>query len=104
MTTDELCAEIGRRVRDARDRHPDRLSQAALASAVGVERVSITNLESGKHVTLKLLHRVAVQVGVELRDLIPPILSQETSASRVPAKAAAVIDALLDELGGQRVR
>jgi len=67
-----LYRVVGERIREARERQPDKLSQAALAERLGVSRASIVNIEAGRqHAPLFLLWKVAEQLDAELASLIP---------------------------------
>jgi len=67
---DKLYRMIGRRVREARQ--TAELSQDSLASAVGLTRTSITNLESGRQqVPLHVLYELARALRCGVYDLIP---------------------------------
>jgi len=67
-----LYRAVGERIRQARERQPGKLSQAALAEMLGVSRASIVNIEAGRqHAPLYLLWRVAQRLHMELSSLIP---------------------------------
>ena len=63
MTHDELYAEIGRRIRFARERHG--MKQGELAAAVSLTRTSITNIEQGRQ---RLLVHTLCDIGVALNE------------------------------------
>src|ERR1700691_6283893 len=68
----DLYREVGRKIREARARSGKKLSQAKLASLLGVSRVSMVNIEAGRqHAPLHLLWRVAEELGTDLALLIP---------------------------------
>lgn len=74
-------AEVGRRVRAARERIRDgaRMTQQQLADAVGLKRVSITNLERGRQrVPAHALADIAVALGVAPGSLLPETGSGRT--------------------------
>jgi transcriptional regulator with XRE-family HTH domain len=69
---DALYRAVGERIRQARERQPEKLSQAALAQKLAVSRASIVNIEAGRqHAPLSLLWMVAQNLDVELTSLIP---------------------------------
>ncbi len=69
---DALFRLLGERIRAARERRPEKLSQVALATKLGVSRASIVNIESGRqHASLPLLWRITQALEIELADLIP---------------------------------
>ena len=69
---DALFKVLGERIRAARERRPEKLSQAALATRLGVSRASIVNIESGRqHASLPLLWRLTRALEIELADLMP---------------------------------
>ncbi len=69
---DELYRELGRKIRQARERQGQRLSQDALAKQLGISRASIVNIEAGRQRTpLHLLWQIAELLGTELTLLIP---------------------------------
>ncbi len=64
---DELYRELGRKIRQARERQGERLSQDALAKQLGISRASIVNIEAGRQRTpLHLLWQIAELLGTEL--------------------------------------
>jgi transcriptional regulator with XRE-family HTH domain len=69
---DALYKLVGVRIRAARERRAERLSQANLAKMLGVSRASIVNIEAGRqHAPLALLWNIAHALDVELSMLIP---------------------------------
>ena len=62
---DAFYAEVGRRVRNARDKRG--LTQEALATLVSLTRTSITNIEKGRQ---KLLAHTIMDLAIALK--IPP--------------------------------
>lgn len=70
MSEPGLYSEIGKRVR--LNRKAARLTQAQLADAVGLARVSVSNLERGRQaVSLTNLDAIARALDLHLRDLLP---------------------------------
>ena len=69
---DALYRTIGVRIRDARKRSAQKLSQAKLAKHLGVSRASIVNIEAGRqHAPLYLLWKIAEVLDTDLVMLIP---------------------------------
>ena len=69
---DELYRELGRKIRQARERQGQRLSQDAVAKRLGVSRASIVNIEAGRQrAPLHLLWQIAELLGSDLTELIP---------------------------------
>src|SRR3984957_10827360 len=69
---DDLYRELGRKVRQARERQGQKLSQEALAQRLGISRASIVNIEAGRqHAPLHLLWQIAEVLGTDLALLIP---------------------------------
>ena len=69
---DELYRELGRRIRQARERNGERLSQDALAKRLGISRASVVNIEAGRQrAPLHLLWQIAELLGTDLTQLIP---------------------------------
>ena len=69
---DELYRELGRRIRRARERNSEGLSQDALAKRLGISRASVVNIEGGRQrAPLHLLWQIAEVLGTDLTFLIP---------------------------------
>lgn len=69
---DELYLEVGRRVRQARERQGQKLSQEKLAKRLGISRASIVNIEAGRqHAPLHMLWQIAEILGTDVTLLIP---------------------------------
>jgi transcriptional regulator with XRE-family HTH domain len=69
---DELYRELGRRIRQARERNGEKLSQDALAKRLGISRASVVNIEAGRQrAPLHLLWQIAELLGTDLTQLIP---------------------------------
>ena len=69
---DELYRELGRRIRLARERNGEGLSQDALAKQLGISRASVVNIEAGRQrAPLHLLWQIAQLLGTDLTSLIP---------------------------------
>lgn len=64
-----FLVQFGRAVRKLREQH--NLTQAELATRVGLSRTSVTNLESGRqNPSLTLLPELALALGVDVRVLV----------------------------------
>ena len=69
---DDLYRELGRKIRQARERQGQKLSQAALAQRLGISRASMVNIEAGRQrAPLHLLWQIAELLGSDLTLLIP---------------------------------
>jgi transcriptional regulator with XRE-family HTH domain len=69
---DDLYAELGRKIRETRERPGQKLSQEKLAKRLGVSRASIVNIEAGRqHAPLHVLWQIAEALGTDLALLIP---------------------------------
>ena len=69
---DELYRELGRRIRQARERNSEGLSQDALAKQLGISRASVVNIEAGRQrAPLHLLWQIAQLLETDLTSLIP---------------------------------
>lgn len=65
-----LYADVGNRIRERRDELG--LTQQALASAVGLSRTSITNIEQGRQkLLINTLFDIAETLEVSIADLLP---------------------------------
>ena len=79
---DDLYLELGRRIRQLRERR--KLTQLRLAQELGMSRTSVTNVEIGRQ--RLLIHqfvRLAQILGVPPSELLPP-LDQPTENPRKP--------------------
>jgi transcriptional regulator with XRE-family HTH domain len=112
---DRLYAAIGRelrKLREAKQGATGRLTQGELASLVGLERTSITNIESGNQkVPLHVLYRLCEELGAPVQQVLPPIADMRlhTSSGKkgefeifgtkypLPPKAAGVISKLFPD-------
>jgi transcriptional regulator with XRE-family HTH domain len=69
---DELYGELGRKLREARERTGQKLSQEKLAKQLKISRASIVNIEAGRqHAPLHLLWQIAEALGTDLTLLLP---------------------------------
>jgi DNA-binding XRE family transcriptional regulator len=73
MSDNEILYQaIGEKIRQVRERSRPKLSQAQLATQLGVSRASIVNIEAGRqHAPLHILWQIAGVLGTELSLLIP---------------------------------
>ena len=78
-----LAKHIAARVR--RQRETDHLTQGDLAERAGVNRSTITRLESGrtKDPPTSLIERVAQALGVEVREFFPHLTAVESIRDRM---------------------
>jgi DNA-binding XRE family transcriptional regulator len=68
----ELYAELGRKIREAREREQPRLSQDKLAKRLKISRASMVNIEAGRqHAPLHVLWQIAEELHSDLALLIP---------------------------------
>ncbi len=86
MSDDEfLYQAVGEKIRHVRERSRPKLSQAQLATRLGVSRASIVNIEAGRqHAPLHVLWQIAGILGTELALLIPQ--RDELLETQVPIK------------------
>lgn len=68
----DLYRELGRKIRQARERSGEKLSQEGLAHRLGISRVSMVNIEAGRQrAPLHVLWQIAELLGTDLTMLIP---------------------------------
>jgi transcriptional regulator with XRE-family HTH domain len=92
---DGLYKEIGRKIRDVRERAQPKLSQDKLAKRLGMSRASVVNIEAGRqHPPLHLLWQIADILGTDLVLLIPRRDELMPPATAVPLDKVA-----LEEIG-----
>ncbi len=66
----ELYRMVGKQLRERREKL--KLSQNTIADDVGVQRTSITNIESGRQKPpLHLLYSICLALKIELADILP---------------------------------
>jgi transcriptional regulator with XRE-family HTH domain len=103
---DTLYRRIGAAVRQHREAQG--MSQTQLATAVGLLRTSIANLEAGRQrAPLHTLYPICIALGIEIVDVLPSTRDVLTKDSRVfrfgadekvvPARTAAVASELLGD-------
>jgi DNA-binding XRE family transcriptional regulator len=72
MDFDDLYRELGRKIRQARERQSHKLSQGALAQKLGISRASMVNIEAGRQrAPLHLFWQIAELLQSDLTMLIP---------------------------------
>ena len=72
MDFDDLYRELGRKIRQARERQNQKFSQGALARRLGISRASMVNIEAGRQrAPLHLLWQIAESLETDLTLLIP---------------------------------
>ena len=87
--SDDLYRELGRKIRQARERFGEKLSQEALAQRLGLSRASMVNIEAGRQrAPLHLLWQIAELLGTDLTMLIPTREEMLTTSNRVELEKA----------------
>ncbi|MFO0806451.1 MAG: helix-turn-helix transcriptional regulator [Gemmataceae bacterium] len=100
---DELLLHslVGKEIRNARVKR--QLTQAALAEAVGLTRVSITNIERGRQrLSILTLFQIAAALGLEPAVLVPRrarVVRASTDAVVPNTVSASVRDAIVSAIG-----
>ena len=75
----EINKLFGGVLRSARD--SENMTQDDLATAIGLSRTAITNIEAGKQgTTIEILYRIAKVLGVEPSDLLPSVSTSDISS------------------------
>lgn len=102
-----LFQELGRAIQRARKRTG--MTQEGLASAIGVSRTTVVNLEAGRqHPPLITLYKVAAKLTAELGDLLPAVpevtelQEVQTEHGPLPPKVAAVLQEFEEAGDGHR--
>jgi DNA-binding XRE family transcriptional regulator len=81
--TSPLYQAIGRRIREERERPELKMSQTKLADLLHLSRVSVVNMEKGRHrVPIDVLYDVARILSIEPHDLLPRLESSAAGATR----------------------
>lgn len=76
---DSLYVSLGQQIRDARQQSS--MTQEQLASALGLSRTSITNIEKGRqHVLVHTLYAIAHVLELNVRELLPEVENTRGSA------------------------
>jgi transcriptional regulator with XRE-family HTH domain len=69
-----LYAQVGARIKKAREAKTPKVTQSDLAKLLDIERTSITNIERGtQRATLLILYGVAQQLQAPLATLLPEV-------------------------------
>lgn len=100
---DALYRELGRAIHQLRTQRNPKMSQKALAGAVGISRASIANIERGHHrVQLHVLYDIATALDLEPHDLMPhpdrqdrPTRLPEDVSKELNPRERAAVDRLL---------
>ena len=72
MNKDIFYSLIGEKIKGARENGGSKLSQAKLATRLGLSRASVVNIEAGRqHAPLHVIWQIAKELGIELSLLIP---------------------------------
>ncbi|MCC6350262.1 MAG: helix-turn-helix transcriptional regulator [Candidatus Eisenbacteria bacterium] len=108
-TAPALYRQIGDRIAAKRRERRPLMSQQGLATAAGVSRATIVNIERGRHrVQLHVLYDIARALGAGVQDLLPrlsasapPPLPQDILTKLKPDEVASVGRLLEDTHGGQ---
>lgn len=73
-----LYAHVGRKIKELREGEfggRPRITQAQLASQVGLERTSITNIEKGEQkVPLHVLYKICSVLNGDIKELLPSLV------------------------------
>ena len=103
---DDLYRYIGRRIKELRLLRQPKMSQHALAKEVGLSRVSIVNIERGRHrIQVHLLFEFARALNVSPQELMPEVSSTPSSLPQsfvqaLKPKERAAVERLLTPKGG----
>lgn len=100
----ELYRTVGRQLRERRETL--KLSQNTIADDVGVQRTSITNIESGRQKPpLHLLYSICLALKIELADVLPKTRDVELrrvvdvevnkETKQMPPKAAHLLEQMM---------
>jgi DNA-binding XRE family transcriptional regulator len=100
----ELYRIVGRQLRERREKL--KLSQNTIADDVGVQRTSITNIESGRQKPpLHLLYSICLALKIELADVLPKTgdvelrqvvnVEVDKETKQMPPKAAYALQQML---------
>jgi transcriptional regulator with XRE-family HTH domain len=100
-----LYKRIGQQIRQNREARG--LTQEQLATAIGVLRTSVTNIEAGRQkAPLHLLYQLCEILQLEIKDILPPLIdiAEQNLTSieiggrltEVPPRSAELINELLE--------
>lgn len=90
-----LYRTLGNKIRELRldSRRAQRMTQADLANAVGLERTSITNIEKGaQKVPLFSLYRICDALEVPLEELLPSMNDVRTENGQRVTDVQSIVD------------
>lgn len=87
---EDVYVRIGQRIRELRTARSPRVSQARLANDVGLSRVSMANIERGRHrVQVHVLYAIARVLSVSVTELLPTAhTASQAGTASVPASLA----------------
>jgi transcriptional regulator with XRE-family HTH domain len=89
-----LYQTLGKKIRELRldSGRAQRMTQADLANAVGLERTSITNIEKGtQKVPLLSLYRISDALKVPLDELLPSMSDVQTESGQRTADVQSIV-------------
>lgn len=88
-TEPRLYEIIGENIRRLREQQPaGKVTQGALAEAVGLERTSISNIEKGvQKVSVATLYQIAEALNVTVGDILPQMIATPSIAPRSGASS-----------------
>lgn len=100
-----LYREIGQAIFRIRNK---KMSQQALADAVGISRASIVNVEQGRHrIQIHILYEIAAALDIDPRDLLPSANHQhpiaplpEDLSEKLNLKEQAVVGRMVKQTRG----
>lgn len=97
-----LYKALGKAISDLRNNRQPKVSQAELAALLGVQRTTVSAIESGKQKTpIHLLYQISAELSVPLSELLPPLeqflLHTTGDQQRVPEKTLSVIERLKEK-------
>jgi len=98
VSADQLHREVGELVRQAR--RSAGLTQEQLASALALERTTITNIEAGKQsISILQLYGIARVLGTRPEALLPHFDPEPELDSALPDKYERIREAILSNIG-----
>lgn len=103
---EDIYRQIGKRIRELRLLREPKMSQQVLAKEVGLSRVSIVNIENGRHrIQVHLLFDLARALKVQPQELVPAVAPTPTTlpqdfAQALKPKERAAVERLLTPKGG----
>lgn len=106
VSEERLYRLLGARLRELREGRDGRkqFTQAALASLVGLERTSITNIEKGSQkVPLHVLYRLCEVLKVDVSSVLPSLTEVQESERVLREVEVGAIEVKLPPLAAQAV-